>query len=418
MTRDGRIDRDRVRRDEILDTASSVFASSGWRTPLDEIAERCGIRSASLYHHFDSKEAILVELLQRYADDLDRTAELALKELRASDPRDIGERIGEFLRAIGECGARHSAAVQFTFYEPPVGASEQVATSKRTLTGLRAAMVEALRAGRDARYIRSGIDLDVLADRLCQSMLHVGLVQVHRDADPKRVAEVLSDVLLHGIASASPTNGQLDRSRALKAVDEAVRSWPELDEEPGDERVALILSVARSEFGRRGYEVTTIRDIASAAGLSISRVYRSIGPKEELLSSIMGSYANKVIAGWSAALTSGSTATEKLDAVAWLYINVMEQLPDEYRIQQAWMRQFPPDADLGWSFLTFLRQFRSVLTEGARAGELRLEAPVSDLTARCVIDLLCLPESIVRKHGTRAALDHDRDTVLRGIVRQ
>jgi len=69
------------RRDEILDTASQLFASSGLRTSLLEIADACGIQPGSLYHHFDSKEAIVVELVQRYHGELDRIAETALEEL-------------------------------------------------------------------------------------------------------------------------------------------------------------------------------------------------------------------------------------------------------------------------------------------------------------------------------------------------
>ncbi len=43
------------------------------------------ILPGSLYHHFESKEAILVELLRRYHDDLDRIAEHAQRRL--DDPR-------------------------------------------------------------------------------------------------------------------------------------------------------------------------------------------------------------------------------------------------------------------------------------------------------------------------------------------
>ncbi len=71
---------DTQRRDEILDTASGVFASSGLRTTLQEIAEASGIQPGSLYHHFESKEAIVVELVKRYHADLDRQAEIALKD--------------------------------------------------------------------------------------------------------------------------------------------------------------------------------------------------------------------------------------------------------------------------------------------------------------------------------------------------
>ena len=57
---------DGTRRTEILQTAASLIATSGLRTSLQEIADAAGILPGSLYHHFESKEAILVELLRRY----------------------------------------------------------------------------------------------------------------------------------------------------------------------------------------------------------------------------------------------------------------------------------------------------------------------------------------------------------------
>src|SRR5262245_52071019 len=54
---------DRARRSEILQTAAALIASSGLRTSLQEIADAAGILAGSLYHHFESKEAILIELI-------------------------------------------------------------------------------------------------------------------------------------------------------------------------------------------------------------------------------------------------------------------------------------------------------------------------------------------------------------------
>ncbi len=65
---------DGARRAEILETAGTLFASSGLQTTLKEIADACGILPGSLYHHFDSKEAIVIELVRHYREDLDRVA--------------------------------------------------------------------------------------------------------------------------------------------------------------------------------------------------------------------------------------------------------------------------------------------------------------------------------------------------------
>lgn len=53
-------------RDQVLDAAAELFVTRGFAaTSTREIAERIGIRQASLYYHFAGKDAILAELLQR-----------------------------------------------------------------------------------------------------------------------------------------------------------------------------------------------------------------------------------------------------------------------------------------------------------------------------------------------------------------
>src|SRR6516164_2365774 len=105
------------RREEILQTAAKLFASSGLRASLSEIADACGILPGSLYHHFDSKEAIIVELVQRYRDDLDEVAKGALDSLHEPDQQSIETRIVELGRAIAMCAIRNRAAVLLTQYE-------------------------------------------------------------------------------------------------------------------------------------------------------------------------------------------------------------------------------------------------------------------------------------------------------------
>lgn len=51
--------------------AADLFAARGFKaTTVRDIAEAAGVLSGSLYHHFDSKESIIEELLREYADDL------------------------------------------------------------------------------------------------------------------------------------------------------------------------------------------------------------------------------------------------------------------------------------------------------------------------------------------------------------
>src|ERR1700754_2153221 len=106
-----------TRRTEILQTAASLIASSGLRTSLQEIADAAGILPGSLYHHFESKEAILVELVRRYHEDLDRIGKAALEKLDDPDARPLPDKIIDLGSAIARCAAKHGAALQMSFYE-------------------------------------------------------------------------------------------------------------------------------------------------------------------------------------------------------------------------------------------------------------------------------------------------------------
>ena len=54
-----------VSRQVILDTAAQLFSTIGYtESGMRQIAEMAGMRPASVYYHFPSKDAILLEILQ------------------------------------------------------------------------------------------------------------------------------------------------------------------------------------------------------------------------------------------------------------------------------------------------------------------------------------------------------------------
>ncbi|WP_408066275.1 TetR/AcrR family transcriptional regulator [[Mycobacterium] nativiensis] len=407
---------DGSRRTEILQTAATLIASSGLRTSLQEIADAAGILPGSLYHHFDSKEAILVELVRRYHADLERIGDLADERLDELGSQPVADSIVELGSAIARCAVDHRAALQMSFYEAPSANPELVKLLQEPPTDAQRAMLQTLRAARWSGYIRPEIDLPTLSDRICQSMMHVGLDVIRHKSAADQTAAVLSRIMLEGLATRPYSDVELDRSPAFAAAEEAITTWTD-DQPAEDDKAAHIRAVARAEFGSKGYEVTTVRDIASAAGMGTGTVYRLIGSKDELLASIMMSFGTKAGGGFAAALRADATPIEKLDALSWININALEQFPDEWKIQLAWMRHSPPDTpNPGLAFTTRLRQLKSLLSEGTKSGDIRVDAPSMAMLSRCVMDLLWIPENIVRAQGTRAALILARDTLVRGAA--
>jgi len=186
-------------------------------------------------------------------------------------------------------------------------------------------------------------------------------------------------------------------------------------------RDALIKTVAEACLNADIATTTSslgIGDIAAAAGLGTGTVYRLIGSKDELLASIMESFGNKAGGGFASVLRTDATPVEKLDALSWVNINALDQFPDEWKIQLAWMRQSPPDTpNPGLAFTMRLRQLRTLLSEGIESGDIRIEdSPSLSMLARYVMDALWVPENIVRAQGKHAALLNARDTLVRGAA--
>ncbi|MEV5413674.1 TetR/AcrR family transcriptional regulator [Thermopolyspora sp. NPDC052614] len=76
------------RRDHLVKLAAEIFARKGFQaTTVREIAKEAGILSGSLYHHFDSKETIVDEVLSTFLEDLIGRYRAILA--KGGDPRQV-----------------------------------------------------------------------------------------------------------------------------------------------------------------------------------------------------------------------------------------------------------------------------------------------------------------------------------------
>ena len=94
------------RREELLAIAARLFAERGFKnTTVRDIADAAGILSGSLYHHFDSKESMVDELLDTFQTELwkkydaieasDRTPKAKLEAIVRASFEAIGEHRNE-----------------------------------------------------------------------------------------------------------------------------------------------------------------------------------------------------------------------------------------------------------------------------------------------------------------------------------
>jgi AcrR family transcriptional regulator len=95
------------RRDHLVRLAAELFAEKGYQaTTVRNIADEAGILSGSLYHHFDSKESIVDEILTAFFDELTAANQAALE--KGGDPRAI---LAALVRICFDTLVPHRAAI-------------------------------------------------------------------------------------------------------------------------------------------------------------------------------------------------------------------------------------------------------------------------------------------------------------------
>ena len=107
-----------LKRDEILDIAAQCFADASYpATSMNTIAAAGGTSKARLYHYYDSKEAILFDLLDRYTQRLLSVigqVEATAQRRNLDDRAALHELVRAFLQEYETSATRHAALLHAT----------------------------------------------------------------------------------------------------------------------------------------------------------------------------------------------------------------------------------------------------------------------------------------------------------------
>ncbi|BEP12304.1 TetR/AcrR family transcriptional regulator [Acidothermaceae bacterium B102] len=99
----------------------------------------------------------------------------------------------------------------------------------------------------------------------------------------------------------------------------------------GKERREQLLDVGRSLFAEKGYEGTSVEEIASRAGVSKPVVYEHFGGKEGLYAVVVDREVSRMLGTVTEGL-SGGTARELLEQAAMALLSYVENDSDGFRI--------------------------------------------------------------------------------------
>lgn len=209
------------RADQILDAARAAFAEQGYdATSITDIAGRVGVVDATIYRHFDSKRALLHEVIRGFYEPLIDSAAAGVADI--ADPRDrVHHLIRRHLRAMTEdrllCRLVIAEARTLDDYF-----ESEVADLNRRYTAL---LVDAVSDGIATGRFRADVPVTMVRDVIYGSIEHLawGVLTGRDTIDVDATAEALVALVLDGIAL--PTEGP---QRAPDLLNEKIAQLDEL----------------------------------------------------------------------------------------------------------------------------------------------------------------------------------------------
>jgi AcrR family transcriptional regulator len=100
----------------------------------------------------------------------------------------------------------------------------------------------------------------------------------------------------------------------------------------GPERRQQLVEVGRELFGRRGYEATSIEEVAARADVSKPVVYEHFGGKEGLYEAVVDGEMGLLLERFQSALSSGGHPRELLERAALVLLDYIEDDTDGFRV--------------------------------------------------------------------------------------
>lgn len=361
--------------ERILDKAAELFWKKGYAaTTTREIAASLGIRQASLYHHVASKENLLCQLCVTSLERLLQEVQSAVNESNSPEGQ-IRLLVHAHLNTLLKYRTRHALMLKEL--------RALSGTCRRQILGLRKRyeklVLSILKSGQSLGSVRT----EIPTKYLCLSLLNIlnwAVLWFHDDDElsSDQLADIFARTYIQGATTSAgrlavvPNFKPGARNAALRRRKLAKTSR---------KASSTLLDAAAGLFAKKGYDLTSTREIAAQLGINKASLYYHIHTKEDLLFDICNSALRQITEDVEAALKEVSNPLQRTEILIRTHI---ESMLREYERHSAALTEMSCLSTKRLAEVTALRdayeaRTRSVLHEAQTAGALREDVPVKYL---------------------------------------
>ncbi len=142
----------------------------------------------------------------------------------------------------------------------------------------------------------------------------------------------------------------------------------------GQVRRNEVLALAADLFAERGYNATTVRDIADQAGILSGSLYHHFDSKESMIDAILSGFVEQMLDRYEAVLGEGASPAETFEGLVRVSLQAMGDSRSAiliYQNEASFLTEQPRFYYLRDAHRRFERIWTGVLKEGITAGEFR-----------------------------------------------
>ncbi|MBD0322819.1 MAG: TetR/AcrR family transcriptional regulator [Aldersonia sp.] len=292
--------RPKNRKSQIAGVAADAFGALGYHAvSMEDIAAKVDVSAAALYRHYPSKYALFREVVLGLGTRLHNAVELPAE---ASD-WDAEERIDWLLRSILTVTVANRQSGALYRWEDRYLRGDDRRGLRRQMDSVHAAITVPL------AELRPALDDTDRATLAFAALAVIGSITDHHATLPARQLErLLIDACWNVLRADLPPAG------------DGSADPPAQLEIPVTFKHELLLKEAVRLFYERGYPEVGIDEIASAAGLPASGVYRYFRSKADLLTAAFRRAADRVSAAIPVAVAQSPDARHALQILVESYV--------------------------------------------------------------------------------------------------
>ncbi len=190
---------------------------------------------------------------------------------------------------------------------------------------------------------------------------------------------------------------------------------------PAPDRRAELLATAAEVFAAQGYNATTVRKIADAAGMLAGSLYYHFDSKESMLDEILSTFLDELWAGYDAVLDAGLGPRETIEALVTESFREIDRHRAAVAVYQKESRHLADQPRFGYlvdSQRKFEKAWLGTLERGVAAKAFRADLDIR-LAYRFIRDTVWVAASWYRPGGQHSPEEIARQylsMVLDGIA--